>query len=120
MCWVGLAAWAVRRGVHAPIAFLLAAAVMAFSAATFAELGPRMPVAASESAYIEAAFRRPGHGLGNRSAQCRDLGDICRDDCRLGAAGYVGVFLPQPLSPVLVMGIVLLLEQLPRVRHSMP
>ena len=46
---VGLAAG--RAGVHAPIAFLLAAAVMAFSAATFAELGTRLPVAASESAH---------------------------------------------------------------------
>jgi amino acid transporter len=45
---VGLAAG--RAGAHAPLAFLVAALVMVFSAASFAELGTRMPVAASEAA----------------------------------------------------------------------
>ena len=53
---VGVAAG--RSGMHAPLAFLLAAVVMAFSAASFAELGTRMPVSASEAAYVQAAFRR--------------------------------------------------------------
>jgi basic amino acid/polyamine antiporter, APA family len=47
---VGLAAG--RSGMHAPLAFLGAALAMAFSAASFAELGTRMPVSAGEAAYV--------------------------------------------------------------------
>jgi APA family basic amino acid/polyamine antiporter len=53
---VGIAAG--RSGMHAPLAFIGAAVVMAFGAASFAELGTRMPVSASEAAYVQAAFRR--------------------------------------------------------------
>jgi hypothetical protein len=53
---VGVAAG--RSGMHAPLAFVGAALVMAFSAASFAELGTRMPVSASEAAYVQAAFKR--------------------------------------------------------------
>lgn len=45
---VGLAA--DRAGMHPPLAFIGAALVMAFSAASFAELGTRMPFSASEAA----------------------------------------------------------------------
>ncbi|MGE0698977.1 MAG: hypothetical protein AB7O57_07765, partial [Hyphomicrobiaceae bacterium] len=48
---------ASRAGVHAPAAFVLAAAVMAFSAASFAELAVRFPVSAGEAAYVEAGLR---------------------------------------------------------------
>ena len=51
---VGVAAG--RSGMHAPLAFFGAALVMAFSAASFAELGTRMPVSASEAAYVQAAL----------------------------------------------------------------
>ena len=39
-----------RAGMHAPIAFMLAAIVMAPTAAAFAELAGRMPVSAGEAA----------------------------------------------------------------------
>ena len=45
--------------MHAPVAFIAAAFVMGITAASLAELGTRMPVAASEAAYIQAAFKRP-------------------------------------------------------------
>lgn len=54
---VGIAAG--RSGMHAPLAFVFAALVMSFSAASFAELGTRMPVSASEAAYVEKAFNQP-------------------------------------------------------------
>lgn len=50
--------------MHAPLAFLIAAAAMGFTAAAFAELGTRMPVSASEAAYVEAAFHRKWLTLG--------------------------------------------------------
>src|SRR6478752_3078016 len=59
---VGVAA--ERSGMHAPLAFIGAALVMSFSAATFAELGTRMPVSASEAAYVQAAFKRDWLSLG--------------------------------------------------------
>lgn len=58
---VGVAAG--RSGMHAPLAFALAAIVMGLSAASFAELGTRMPVSASEAAYVDRAFHRPGSVL---------------------------------------------------------
>lgn len=54
---VGIAAG--RSAMHAPLAFVFAALVMSFRAASFAELGTRMPVSASEAAYVEKAFSRP-------------------------------------------------------------
>ncbi len=102
---VGLAA--ERAGAYAPIAFLLAAAAMVFTAATFAELGTRMPVAASEAAYIEAAFRR------RRLALAVGLLGVLTSavsgaTIAVGAAGYVSVFLPLP-KPILVTGVILIL-----------
>ncbi len=46
-----------KAGVHAPFAFLLAAAVVALSAASFAELACRFPVSAGEAAYVQEGFR---------------------------------------------------------------
>ena len=51
---VGVAA--ARAGMHAPVAFIIAAALMALSAASFAELASRFPVAAGEAAYVREAF----------------------------------------------------------------
>src|SRR5689334_22620003 len=64
---VGVAAG--RSGMHAPLAFFGAALVMAFSAASFAELGTRMPVSASEAAYVQAAFRRDWLSLDRKSTR---------------------------------------------------
>lgn len=47
---------AERAGPHAPLAFVVAAVVMGFTAATFAELAGRMPVSAGEAAYVRAGF----------------------------------------------------------------
>ncbi|MCZ8184049.1 MAG: amino acid permease [Beijerinckiaceae bacterium] len=102
---VGLAAG--RAGVHAPMAFLLAAGVMGFSAATFAELGTRIPVSASEAAYVEAAFRRQRMALAVGLLSIVTSA-ISAATISVGAAGYVSVFLPLP-KPVLVTGIILLL-----------
>ena len=54
---------AARGGMHAPLAFLLAALVMAPTAASFAELTSRLPVSAGEAAYVRAGFRSDGLSL---------------------------------------------------------
>jgi APA family basic amino acid/polyamine antiporter len=102
---VGLAAG--RAGAHAPLAFLVAALVMGFSAAAFAELGTRLPVAASEAAYVEEAFRRKRLALAVGLLSIA-TSTVSAATIAVGASGYVSVFLPLP-QPLLVVGIVLVL-----------
>src|SRR5947207_2867610 len=54
--YVLIGAAAARAGMHAPLAFVAAAGLMALSAASFAELACRYPVAAGEAAYAREAF----------------------------------------------------------------
>ena len=108
---VGVAA--ERSGPLAPAAFLVAALLLLFSAATFAELGSRLPVAASEAAYLEAAFHRNwltlGVGLLVVGAAIVSAATIS-----VGGARYLSAFIPLPLPAIIVgvvvtMGIVALL-----------
>lgn len=46
-----------HAGMHAPLAFVLAAIVMGLTVGSYAELCTRYPVAAGEAAYVKAAFR---------------------------------------------------------------
>lgn len=55
--YVLIGAAAGRAGLQAPIAFVLAAIVMAPTAATFAEFAGRLPVSAGEAAYVREGFR---------------------------------------------------------------
>src|SRR3972149_10427488 len=55
--YVLLGATAGRAGIRAPVSFVLASIVVAFSAASFAELSARFPVSAGEAAYVRAGFQ---------------------------------------------------------------
>jgi amino acid transporter len=105
---VGVAAG--RSGMHAPLAFIGAALVMAFSAASFAELGTRMPVSASEAAYVQAAFKRDWLSLGVGLLVVATAA-ISAATISVGSAGYIAVFLSAPApwiitTVVVAMGIV--------------
>jgi len=105
---VGIAAG--RSGMHAPLAFVLAALVMSFSAASFAELGTRMPVSASEAAYVEKAFNRPWLSL-TMGLLVVLTATISAATISVGSAGYLGVFVDLPerwiiILVVLSMGLV--------------
>lgn len=105
---VGVAAG--RSCMHAPLAFIGAALVMAFSAASFAELGTRMPVSASEAAYVQAAFKRDWLSLGVGLLVVATAA-ISAATISVGSAGYVAVFLTAPApwiitTVVVAMGIV--------------
>jgi basic amino acid/polyamine antiporter, APA family len=100
---VGLAAG--RSGMHAPLAFLGAALAMAFSAASFAELGTRMPVSAGEAAYVQAAFRLDWLSLGV-GLLVVTTAIVSAATVSVGSAGYVAVFLPFP-APWIISGVVL-------------
>ena len=100
---VGVAAG--RSGMHAPLAFVGAALVMAFSAASFAELGTRMPVSASEAAYVQAAFKREWLSLAVGLLVVATA-MVSAATISVGSAGYVGVFLPVS-APWIISGVVL-------------
>jgi amino acid transporter len=99
-----IGAAAARAGMHAPIAFLLAAIIMGFSAASFAELGGRLPLAAGEAAYVRSAFRS------DKLATMVGLlviaiAIVSAATVSVGSAGYIAVFVPLP-QPVLVTCVV--------------
>jgi amino acid transporter len=95
---------AARAGVHAPVAFLIAAAVMAFSAASFAELAGRLPVSAGEAAYVEAGFGSKALAL-VVGLMVVVAGVVSAAAISRGAAGYLTDFLALPV-PVLVALVV--------------
>ena len=99
---VGVAAG--RAGIHAPLAFLLGALVMSFTAISFAELGTRMPVSGSEAAYIDAAFGRRWLSIATGLLVIATA-LISAATISSGSAGYLGVFLPLP-GPWLIVVVV--------------
>lgn len=101
---VGIAAG--RSGMHAPLAFAGAALVMAFSAASFAELGTRMPVSASEAAYAQAAFKRKWLSLAV-GLLVVITAIISASTISVGSAGYIGTFFPLVPEPWIIASIVL-------------
>lgn len=100
---VGIAAG--RSGMHAPLAFVLAALVMSFSAASFAELGTRMPVSASEAAYVERAFNRPWLSL-TMGLLVVLTATISAATISVGSAGYLGVFVGLPARWIITLVVV--------------
>lgn len=54
--YVLIGATTAQAGPYAPVAFLVAAVVVAFTAMSYAELAARYPVSAGEAAYVEAGF----------------------------------------------------------------
>lgn len=96
--YVLIGAAAARAGMHAPLAFGVAALLMALTAASVAELGSRLPVAAGEAAYIRAGFRS------DRLATVAGLfvvaiAIVSAAAISVGSAGYVVALLglPEPL-----------------------
>src|SRR4051794_3106509 len=95
--YVLVGAAATRSGMHAPLAFLAAAVVMGMTAGTFAELGTRLPVAASEAAYVQAAFHRKWLS-GATGLLVVAAATISGATISVGSAGYIGVFVPLPAA----------------------
>ncbi len=101
---------AERAGVHAPLAFLIAAVVMAFTAGSFSELVVRMPVTAGEAAYVLRGFHSKTLSL-VVGLMVVTAGLVSAATVTIGGAGYINVFvdLPQPVVVtviVVVMGAV--------------
>ena len=101
---VGVAAG--RSGMYAPLGFLAAAMAMGLTAASFAELGTRMPVSASEAAYVQAAFRRRWLSLAMGLVVVATA-VVSAATISAGSVSYIGVFVPLP-APLLILGVVVL------------
>jgi amino acid transporter len=97
----------LRAGSHAPAAFLLSAFVMAFTAASFAELSGRVPQAAGEAVYVEAGFHRGWLTLTVGLAVLIEA-TIAAAAIAVGASGYLAQLVPLP-GPLLISAIVLLM-----------
>lgn len=101
---VGIAA--ERSGMHAPLAFVGAALVMAFTAGSFAELGTRMPVSASEAAYAQEAFKRKWVSL-SVGLLVVITAIISAATISVGSAGYIGVLFPSVPDTWIITSVVL-------------
>lgn len=102
--YVLVGAVAGRSGMHAPLAFVLSALVLAPTVAVFAELGTRMPVSASEPAYVDGAFGRRGLTLA-MGLLVLVTATISAATISAGGAGYIGSFCALP-GGVIIAGIV--------------
>jgi basic amino acid/polyamine antiporter, APA family len=91
--YVLVGATAARAGMHAPLAFLLAALVMAPTAASFAELAGRMPVSAGEATYVRIGLGSERLGL-IVGLLVITVGIISAAAISQGSAGYIRALFP--------------------------
>jgi APA family basic amino acid/polyamine antiporter len=99
--YVLLGAAAGEAGTHAPMAFLLAAVVMIFSAASFAEMAGRYPVSAGEAAYVEAGFKRRWLSL-VVGLMVISSGVVSSAAITVGSTGYIQEFVAFDRSMMIV------------------
>ena len=96
---------AAAAGVLAPLSFVLAAVMAAFTAFSYAELSSRFPRSAGEAAYVQEAFARPALsrvvGLAMSAVGIASSATIAE-----GFAGYLTVFveIPEWVSVTLLCG----------------
>lgn len=103
--YVLVGATAARAGVHAPLAFVLAALVMAPSGASFAELASRLPMSAGEAAYVKEGFGSDTLAL-IVGLLVIAIGIVSAATIARGSAGYVHELVDLPIE-ILVVLIVL-------------
>jgi APA family basic amino acid/polyamine antiporter len=103
--YVLIGAAAARAGMHAPLAFLIAAVLMGLTAASFAELGSRMPVSASEAAYARAAFGSDRLAL-LVGLLVVGIAVVSAAAISVGSAGYIRTFIDMP-QPLVVCTVVI-------------
>jgi basic amino acid/polyamine antiporter, APA family len=94
-----------HAGAYAPWSFVLAAVVMAFTVASYAELSTRFPVSAGEAAYVKAAFNSRILSTSTGLLTIA-IGVVSSSAVALGSAGYIKQFtdLPQWLVVIAVVG----------------
>ncbi|OUS07584.1 amino acid permease [Rhodobacterales bacterium 52_120_T64] len=79
---------AAQAGMYAPMSFIVAAIVMAFSAGTFAELSVRFPQSAGEAIYVKEGLRSEGLSLLTGGIVLMSA-TVAAATITLGGTGYV-------------------------------
>jgi APA family basic amino acid/polyamine antiporter len=97
--YVLIGAVAGHAGRYAPWSFLLAAATMAFTVGSYAELATRFPVSAGEAAYVRAAFRSRLAATATGLLTIL-IGIVASATVALGAAGYIRQFIDLPAGAI--------------------
>jgi len=97
---------AAKAGYFAPVSFLLAAIVVAFTGFSYTELATRFPVSAGEAVYVKKGFNSSSlsfliGGLVILS------GVVSSAAVALGAAAYLHAYIPIP-EKLLVAGVILI------------
>lgn len=102
--YVLVGATAAEAGPYAPVSFLIAAIVVAFTAFSYAELSTRYPVSAGEAAFVEAGFN--SGALATLVGLAVALsGMVSAAAVAIGAASYLqGLIQAAPM--VLTVGVV--------------
>jgi len=96
-----------RAGIHAPLTFVLASCVVAFTCLSYAELSTRFPVSAGEAEYLHQGFR--SRILSTVAGLLLvTSGTVSSAAIAIGAANYLGLFISAP-EPVLVAALILVL-----------
>lgn len=101
--YVLLGATAGRAGMYAPLSFVLAAVVMGFSAASFAEMSARFPVSAGEAAYVRAGLKSKALSTAVGFLVIAS-GVVSSSAITVGATGYIREFAD--LSPALLIVLI--------------
>jgi APA family basic amino acid/polyamine antiporter len=105
--YVLIGAAAAHSAKYAPVAFAIAALLMALTAVSFAELVGRAPVAAGEAAYVALAFHsnRLTIAVG---MLVTGIAIVSAATISVGAAGYIAVFLPLPAIVLVAVVVVMM------------
>jgi amino acid transporter len=99
--YVLIGAVAGHAGAYAPWSFLLAAVVMAFTVASYAELSTRFPVSAGEAAYVRAAFQSRLFST-MTGLLTVVIAIVSSAAVALGSAGYIQQFVDLPRSLIVI------------------
>jgi amino acid transporter len=105
--YVLIGAVAGHAGVYAPWSFVVAAAVMALTVGSYAELSTRYPVSAGEAAYVRAAFqsRALSTAIGLLTIM---TGVVSSATVTLGSVGYIQQFVDLPRTPLVAIVVLAL------------
>ncbi|MBV1918711.1 MAG: APC family permease [Sphingomonadaceae bacterium] len=96
---------AAEAGKYAPVSFLIAAVVVAFTAFSYVELITRFPVSAGEAAFVEAGFRKRWLTV-TVGLLVALSGIVSASAIAIGAASYLTGITGLPV-PALTIGTVL-------------
>ncbi|MEH6528074.1 MAG: APC family permease [Sneathiella sp.] len=99
--YVLIGATASKAGIYAPVSFLVAAAVVVFTALSYAELSTRYPLSAGEAAYVDAGFARKHLSL-LIGLLVMMSGVVSTAVVSIGAAEYASRFFPVSSSVLLI------------------